>query len=460
MPTAISDPDPSTQAARAIWQAGVDAVLGDVAIRQNVALDAHELTLAEIVISRRDFERILVVGGGKATASMAAGLLDVLGGAVAVRGWINVPEGTAGIRSLGDIHVCQARPPGVNEPTPAAVSGSEAILRAVGTASPDELCIVLLSGGGSALLTAPADGISLADKLAVTRHLGESGASITELNTVRKHLSRIKGDRLRRACRTRRMVTLVVSDVIGDPRDVIASGPTVADTTTTADALAVLARFDPQQTLPESIYRFLARPSQRQSTPATANDTLIIANNAAAVDAAGVRAESLGFSHAMDAATGQEGTAESVGERLAEMAVAMLRQRSSSSATPDCLITGGEPVVRLAPPAIRGTGGRNQQLVLAAMITLSRHPDFRAADRSRLVLLSGGTDGEDGPTDAAGAILSPRVWQACEEQALIPEDYLRRNDAYTFFEKTGGLLITGPTGTNVCDLRVLTIGVL
>lgn len=453
--------------ARSIWQSGVDAVLGDRAVESHVNLDDDFLCAGDVVvISRHDFDRVLVVGAGKATAAMAAGLLRALGGKVPVRGRINVPTGTADRLELGDIHVCDARPPGVNEPTDVAVAGTLAILRDVAAMTPRDLCIVLLSGGGSALLVAPADGITLADKLAVTRHLSAAGASIHQLNTVRKHLSGVKGGRLAAAVPAGNLLTLVLSDVIGDPLDVIASGPTVADRSCPADALAILERFDPEHSLPTSVYRHLSRHAQRGQPIRFHGEVVVVGNNASAVDAAGIRAESLGFSHAMDIATGSAGgddeataeaTAEQVGRRIAEMAVAMLRDTDRPSASPDCLITGGEPVVRLAPAEVRGRGGRNQQLVLAAMVALTRDPRFFPDDEKRLVVLSGGTDGEDGPTDAAGAILSESVWQLALARRLDPVDYLRRNDAYTFFEKAGGLLITGPTGTNVCDIRVVTV---
>jgi len=448
----------ATERARAIWQAGVDAVQGDRAVISQLSIEDNCLVAGDTVISLDDFDRVLVVGGGKATAAMAAGLVRAIGNRIAVRGRINVPSGTAHGLDLGDIEVCEARPPGRNEPTDLAVAGTEAILADVAAASPRDLCITLLSGGGSALLVAPPEGVSLADKLAVTRHLSSSGASIQELNTVRKRLSRVKGGGLLRASHAGRMLTLVLSDVIGDPLDVIASGPTVTDCAAPGEAIAVLHRFDPQAQLPIAIARHLAtaqpadkhggHPNRRPS------DVVVIGNNAAAIDAAGIRAESLGFSHAMDAATGDEGTAEEVGHRLAEVAVAMLHGGPSE---PDCLITGGEPVVRLVDADKRGRGGRNQQLVLAAMIALANDVRFKSADRSRLVLLSGGTDGEDGPTDAAGAILDESVWRAAQTLGLDLSDYLLRNDAYTFFQKTGGLFITGPTGTNVCDIRVVLI---
>lgn len=458
----------ATNKARSIWQAGVDAVMGNTAVASQLTIEDDCLLVGDHTIALESFDRVLVVGGGKATAAMAAGLIDALRGRFDIRGLINVPEGTAVGLDLGGIEVCEARPAGINEPTQKAVEGTEAILAAVAAASERDLCIALISGGGSALLVAPPDGVSLADKLAVTRHLSASGASIRQLNTVRKRLSKIKGGGLLRVSKAGQMLTLVLSDVIGDPLDIIASGPTVVDRSAKSDALDVLAQFDPKRTLPESVYRHLEseqpqqknqaakenREEQRGHTNGDRHGIVVVGNNAAAVDAAGIRAESLGFSHAMDAATGDEGTAEEVGQRLAEIVVTMLRGNGSQ---PDCLITGGEPVVRLIDASMRGKGGRNQQLVLAAMIALQSHPGFLRSDRSRLVLLSGGTDGEDGPTDAAGAMLNESVWRSAESLGLDPKEHLIRNDAYHFFEQTGGLLITGPTGTNVCDIRVVVI---
>ena len=210
-------------------------------------------------------------------------------------------------------------------------------------------------------MPAPAPGISLADKQAVTRHLSAAGANIAELNTVRKQLSRVKGGGLARACRAGRLITLVISDVLGDPLDVIASGPTVQDQSTAADALAILERYGGAA---PSILDYLrshhSPPTTHYSLCPTTN--LVIGNNALAVDAAGQEAVRLGYSPAMTAATTLEGPAEDIGIHLARMA-----RQMASEPGPDCLITGGEPIVRLAPPEQRGKGGRNQQLVLAAL---------------------------------------------------------------------------------------------
>lgn len=457
--------------ALAIWQAGVDAVRGDRLMQQCVGATPEGLEIDGRPYPIPEHGRLLVVGAGKAAAAMAEGFEQALGPQQATRfslgGWVNVPDGTQ--RPLQHIHLHAARPAGQNEPTERAVQGTEQILRLVGSAAPDDLCVVLLSGGGSALLPAPIAGITLADKLAVTRLLSSAGANIEQLNTVRKPLSRIKGGGLAAACSARRMVTLIISDVLGDPLDVIASGPTVASRSTAEDALRVLAQFDPQRTLPAAVYHALQQ-QQRQGgvlagrhqgsadaapTPrgtATQVENIIVANNAVAVDAAGITAERLGLSHAMQSARQCEGAAEQIGRHLADMAVMMLR-----SDGPDCLITGGEPTVQLAAEPLRGRGGRNQQLVLAALARLRQRDELSDRDLQRLVILSGGTDGEDGPTDAAGAVVDAEVAAAAAHAQLDIDDALRRNDAYSYFDRCGGLLRTGPTHTNVCDLRVVVV---
>jgi hydroxypyruvate reductase len=314
------------------------------------------------------------------------------------------------------------------------------------------LCLGLISGGGSALLPAPVPGVSLAEKAAVTQLLSAAGANIEELNTVRKQLSRVKGGGLARACRAGRLVSLIISDVLGDPLDVIASGPTVPDSRTAADALAILERYqlsaDARIAAAVAVLHDRAIDDRPTEPPACRVTNLVIGNNAVAVDAAGVEAERRGYSHAMHAATQLEGAAEEIGRHLAEMALQM-----RTGPGPDCLITGGEPTVKLAPPALRGKGGRNQQLVLAALDELLR----RGSDLSGIALLSGGTDGEDGPTDAAGAVADHELARRAAELSLDPADYIKRNDAYPFFDQLGGLIKTGPTHTNVCDVRVVVV---
>ena len=246
-----------------IWQAGLEAVRSERLVAAAVRVEEHWLHVAdEPPIDLNRVGRIAVVGAGKAGAGMAAALEQILGptwsAAKQLTGWVNVPNDC--VRPLGWIHLHAARPAGRNEPTVEGVAGAEETLRIVGSLASDDLCIALISGGGSALLPLPVEGISLADKLAVTRHLSAAGANIAQLNIVRKQLSRIKGGGLARACRAGRLIALIISDVPGDPLDVIASGPTVEDHSIPQQALDVLRRFDPNATeIPASVYETLKR---------------------------------------------------------------------------------------------------------------------------------------------------------------------------------------------------------
>ena len=440
--------------ALAIWNAAVDAVRGDRLVRENVSVEGDSLRIADERVSLAAITRIVVVGAGKAGAGMAAGLQEALGPGLLrekrVSGWVNVPADC--VRPLSAIHLHPARPAAVNEPTEDGVRGTERILEMVESLGSTDLCICLLSGGGSALLPAPAAGLTLADKLAVTRHLSAAGANIEQLNTIRKQLSLVKGGGLARACKAGRLITLVISDVPGDPLDVIASGPTITDTKTPEDALRVLQQFG-IEAVPSAVTEFLRRqikqrPEAEQPTCQVTNT--VIGNNARAVDAAGAEAVRLGYSPAMLSSNRPEGPAEEVGEQLGVLAWQMLNSQG-----PDCLITGGEPTVKLVAPEMRGNGGRNQQVVLAALIKFLEYRDLREVNR--LCLLSGGTDGEDGPTDAAGALIDEDIIRRWTLMKSDPRDFLKRNDAYHFFQAVDGLIKTGPTHTNVCDVRVLLV---
>lgn len=438
--------------ALAIWQAGVDAVKADRLVREAVRIDGQWLLVGEVRVFLPDVGRIAVVGAGKAGGGMAEGLLQSLGEQVLrdkhVSGWINVPENC--VRQLPGIELHGARPAGVNEPTVAGVEGSREILRRVSQLAPQDLCIALISGGGSALLPLPCEGITLDDKLAVTRYLSAEGAPIEALNTVRKQLSLIKGGGLARACRAGRLVALVISDILGDPLDLIASGPTVRFDTSPLAALDILDRYGARAAgiAPRAFQVLTDRvnaPSARSTLVACEVTNLVIGNNAVAVAAAAREARRLGYHPIQQVAAASEGPAEEVGQTLAEQA---LRLRDGTG--PDCLISGGEPTVKLVAAKDRGLGGRNQQLVLAGVETLAASP-------AGILLLSGGTDGEDGPTDAAGAWTDAAMIEEAKQRGLSPRAYLERNDAYHWFEPLGGLLLTGPTDTNVCDVRVVLV---
>jgi hydroxypyruvate reductase len=295
-------------------------------------------------------------------------------------------------------------------------------------------------------MPAPADGITLADKLRVTQHLSGVGANIQQLNTVRKQLSAVKGGRLAEACTAGHLISLIISDVLGDPLDVIASGPTVPDSCTPQHALQVLDEFDARAGgVSERVYRFLEDAHAASPSASCEVMNLVIGNNATAVEAAARAARERGYATESQAVRELEGQAEHVGCQLADRALVM-----REAAGRHCLVTGGEPTVRLVERQRRGRGGRNQQLVLAALDRLVRQ---RGDPVHRIALLSGGTDGEDGPTDAAGAFLDEDV--AARSAAYCPRDYLDRNDAYSFFDLVDALIRTGPTHTNVCDLRVV-----
>jgi len=435
------------QDAERIWWAGVQAVQPERLIPEHVSIDGNTLRVGDQEFDLLAIERIAIVGAGKAGASMTLALEGALGDdllqAKQVTGWVNVPADC--VRPTKCVHLHPARPAGQNEPTAAGVHGTEEILKLASNLGPSDLCLCVISGGGSALLPAPSEGLALKTKLQLTRDISASGGTIEQLNTVRRELSRIKGGGLVRTCRAGQLVSLILSDVPGDDLETIASGPTVLRQSTPQAALDVLRELNLENTPAGKLVEdLLQKPAKVLAAGSSRVTNLLIGNNATAVDAAGIEAERLGYSHAMISATEPEATAEEVAERLLEMAVAMRKQSG-----PDCLISGGEPTVHLVPQAERGLGGRNQQLVLSALARLE--------DWQGLALLSGGTDGEDGPTDAAGAVVNQQVAQRAQELGLDWQDYLQRNDAYHFFDPLGGLLKTGPTHTNVCDVRVITV---
>jgi hydroxypyruvate reductase len=434
--------------ALAIWLAGVDAVRSDRLVREQVRVDDRWLEIADRRLDLIAIRRIVVVGAGKAGAGMAAGFEAALGPRwlteKQVAGWINVPADC--VRPLERIRLHAARAAGVNEPSPEGVLGSQQILRLVESLTADDLCVTLISGGGSALLPLPAGEITLDDKLAVTRFLSAAGANIEELNTVRKQLSGIKGGGLARACRAKELIALVISDVLGDPLELIASGLTVDGDNSPARALEVLERYNARAGgISERVFRALDAPRERPSAATCMVTNRVIGNNGTAVAAATEKAIQLGYATESTWAEKSEGPAEDVGRGLADHARAM-RQRPGRN----CLVSGGEPTVKLAPAEQRGLGGRNQQLVLAAAERLETHA-------AGILILSGGTDGEDGPTDAAGAFVDEAMLDEARRLGLACGDYLRRNDAYHWFEPLGGLIKTGPTDTNVCDVRVVLV---
>jgi glycerate 2-kinase len=438
--------------ALAIWRAGLDAVDSERLVRGSVRVRGQSLEICGERFSLDPGARILAVGGGKAGAGMSAGLEAALAGTFAAErlsGWVNVPANC--VRNLRSITLHAARPAGVNEPTEAGVSGSQAILDRAHRLSPADLCLVLLSGGGSALLPAPIAGVSLEDKLTVTRLLSAGGATINDLNCVRKHLSAIKGGRLARAAGDARVVALIISDVIGDPLDVIASGPTVADHSTAADALSILERIARKRgDVPDSVWSTLE--AQRKAPPDPPLPATIwnfvIANNDTALGAAAQKARELGY-EIRSLGSRNQGEARDVGGQFAGLVRSIGSQGGAQHHC--CVLAGGETTVKLKPTDQPRRGGRNQELALGAADSLWNE------GLEGVVVLSGGTDGEDGPTDAAGAFVDAAVLEKAKELGLSPGPFLAINNSYEFFERTGGLVKTGPTHTNVMDVWVALI---
>lgn len=430
--------------ARAIWQAAVDAVKPEPLVRQ-------ALTEPRLAQELRVAPRILVLGGGKAGSAMCAAVESVLADLLPkMNGLVNVPAQT--VAPLKKIRLQAARATPSNQPTEDGVAGALEMLRLARTAGPNDIALCLISGGGSALIPAPANGIILAEKQSVTQVLHACGATINEMNAVRKHLSAIKGGRLAQAFRGKHLYSLIVSDVIGDPLDVIASGPTAADPTTFAEAIAVLDKYHLREQIPAAVLQYLERgqdgqiPETLKTLPGNVTN-VVIGNNAKALAAAETAARKLGYA-VLNLGSHIEGETRQVAISMAGV-IRSIREQGIPLRPPVCLLSGGETTVTLA--ANHGKGGRNQEFVLAAMRQLG------ANGLRKAIVLSGGTDGEDGPTDAAGAFADEVICAAAIRLQVDAAEYLSRNDAYNFFARCGGLLLTGLTGTNVMDVRVILI---
>jgi hydroxypyruvate reductase len=432
--------------ARAIFRAALEAADPVAAVRRHLRLIGQTLVAGGRQYSLRAFDRIWVVGAGKASAAMASAVEGLLGKRIA-GGLVNVKYGhTARLRHI-ELNEC-----GHPLPDERGVRGAARIAEIVEQAGHRDLIICVISGGASALMPLPAPPITLAEKQAVTQMLLASGATIHEMNAVRKHLSAIKGGQLARLARPAKMISLLLSDVVGDQLDVIGSGPTAPDASTFADARSVLEKYALGERVPAAVRHRIAA-GVRGSLPETpkANDpafrstrNFIVGSNRLAVDAAEAKARQLGYEPVVLSTTVVGETRE-----VARVHAAIAREVAASgrpAKRPACLISGGETTVTLRGG---GLGGRNQEFVLAAAIELSGSPG--------MVVLSGGTDGTDGPTDAAGAVADGSTVAVAAAKGLNAQRYLDENDSYHFFEATGDLLITGPTRTNVMDVRLVLV---
>ena len=417
------------------------------AVLDCLALRGSELVYPGGRLDLDEVDRVLVVGGGKAGAAMAAAVEDLMGDRVEW-GLVNIPMGSNPVQPPEKIGLNEAGHP---LPTPSGVEGVRRMLEATTGLGVGDLVVVLVSGGGSALLPQPVEGVSLEDLAAVTESLMRAGATIDELNAVRKHLSKVKGGQLARHLHPAKVLVLVVSDVVGDPLDTIASGPTAPDPTTFGDALSVLRRYGLEGSTPKAVLERLKRgvEGRLRETPKPGDPVfrgvvnLVVASNRRALEAGKAEAQRLGY-HTMVLTGFLEGEAREVGVVAASIARELAEQRAPLE-PPAALLMGGETTVTVKGG---GSGGRNQELVLGAVTRLSGLP---------ALLASMGTDGVDGPTPAAGAMADGATLARATSHSLNPHEALQENDSYRFFTVLGDTIETGPTGTNVNDLVVVLV---
>jgi len=392
--------------------------------------------------------KLYLLSFGKAAFAMTKALAASSVRDMITRGIVITKYGHAHGTLKNNIEIFEAGHP---VPDERGVAATKQVINLLKNTDRQTFVLCLISGGGSALLAAPCNGITLGEKQQVTELLLKAGANINELNTVRKHISAIKGGRLAEIAYPAKVISLILSDVIFDPLDVIASGPTAPDETTYQDAIDVIEKYSLRDKIPDQILHLLMKGSDGSmvETPKKVNpvfervENIIIGSNTIATKAAAKKARASGF-EATILSSEIQGEAREAAEWLAQKAIESKGQRKENKKI--CLISGGETTVRVQGT---GVGGRNMELALAFAREI--------ADMEGITLLSAGTDGTDGPTDAAGAIVDGQTVHKANALGLNPADYLKDNDSYSFFTRTGELLITGATGTNVMDIQIILI---
>ena len=438
--------DPLRRDAKKIFLHAVHAADPQKLLSLQVSLQNKVLRIGERKFPLSQYERIFVAGTGKASAAMAVNLEKILGTRIA-NGLINVKYGHS--QRLKRIRIQEAGHP---LPDEKGLEGAREMVRMLSPLTEKDLVIFVISGGGSALLPLPVEGITLAEKQATTNQLLSCGATIQEINTLRKHLSRLKGGGLARIVHPAMLVALILSDVIGDPLDAIASGPTVPDPTTYEDCVRILNKYQLWEKIPPSVAGHIREGLEgkkeetlKEGDPAFQKVyNFVVGNNFLAIKAARKAAQDLGYRPVILSSLVEGETRE-----VAKVHVAIAKEVLLSGnpiLPPACILSGGETTVTLKG---KGKGGRNQEFVLAAALEI--------AGWEEILVMSGGTDGTDGPTDAAGAFADGKTVNRGKTMGLDPWSFLEKNDSYSFFENLGDLLITGPTGTNVMDLRIMLV---
>lgn len=429
--------------AREIFVAGVQGAEPLAAIQRFVRVSGDCLHVADVIYDLGEFHHLYVVGAGKAAARMGVALEELLGD--------KISDGVAVVKYGHALPLTRIRVIEAGHPVPdeAGLGGARQIMALCEAAGAGDLIVFLISGGGSALLPAPADRLSLEDKQRTTQALLASGATIAEVNAVRKHISRIKGGRLARSAAPATVASLVISDVVGDSLEDIASGPTVPDRSTYSDCLRIMQRYGLQEKIPSAVMDRLTwgakggiAETPKPDDPVFRNvRNFIVGSNRTAMAAAERHAEALGY-HTSILSDAVEGESREVAAAHAQFLKGM-QKRLDPGRKPTCVLAGGETTVTVRGG---GLGGRNQEYAVAA----AREIDGLEG----IVALSAGTDGTDGPTDAAGGIVDGSTIARGKGKGLDADEFLRRNDSYHFLDATGDLLRTGPTLTNVMDLQV------
>jgi len=437
--------------ARALFLKAVSAVNPSERLREILRIEDASLQIRvpegpEGIFELGEFHNIFLIGTGKACASMAQAIEEIFGDRL-TRGVITTKYGH-GLPLKRTLVIESGHP----IPDQKGLEGAKKMQALLKESGPEDLVIFLLSGGGSALLPFPAGGISLEEKQELTQLLLDCGADIKEINTIRKHISQIKGGWLTRWAYPSTVLSFILSDVVGDPLDAIASGPTVPDPSTFEDAWAILDKYNLLKRIAPSVRDYLlrGREGKVKETPKPGDvafesvQNILIGSNILALRAAEKEASSYGLNTLILSSS-------VVGEtrQAARFHTAVAREVISTghpARKPACIISGGETTVTIRG---KGLGGRNQEFALAAALEIS--------GLEKVVVLSGGTDGTDGPTDAAGAIVDPTTLVRAKALGLDPRGHLENNDAYPFFQRLGDLLITGPTQTNVMDVRIMLV---
>jgi glycerate-2-kinase len=428
-----------------IFQSALNEVNAEKLVKNAVSLKNNNLYIKDQKFDLSLFKNIYIIGIGKVSSYMGKALCEILKDRITYGIIVSLPEHKVKLKNI--IFLPGSHP----IPNEKSLKAGEEVLKLARQISRKDLAIILISGGGSALLAKPLEGIPLEDKKKITHLLLASGANISEINTVRKHLSQIKGGNLARAIFPGSIINLAISDVIGNSLEDIISGPTYWDSSTFYDAYSILKKYKLWDEVPLSIQRIILRGIKGEilETPKKnfkifeKTSNFVIGNNRIALESAMKKAREFGFDTKIltDSDSGEA-------KEKAIYYTSIFRKLIQSN-KPSCLLSGGELTVTVKG---KGKGGRNQEFVLACLIEMSK-----ISINKNWLIASIGTDGTDGPTDAAGAWITQEIINRTKKLNLKPEEYLNNNDSYNFFRKVDGLIKTGPTKTNVMDIRIFLI---